>query len=194
MPNTTLESALGYLVLSFLTWSVTFAVLVFGVMLRRKILLWDDSWRETLEKGGLSIKDYADDLRRTYEKIRATFRWLGFFLFVLLLLMGWVAYLGFLEKPVLGMPQVLSGLWLLTLIVLSVILPAFVNFGVGAYVAETMLLKANTFVLKDARVDVRQKKAKMKFVEKARQMKEKREALRAAAAAPAAPGAPEPTK
>jgi hypothetical protein len=188
MPNTTLEPALGYLVLSFLTWSVTFAVIVFGVMLRRKILLWDDSWRETVEAGGMPIKDYADDLQRTFEKIRSTFRWLGFCLLVFLLLMGWVAYLGFLEKPVLGMPQVLSGLWLLILIVLSVILPAYVNFGVGAYVAETMLLKANAFVVKDVRGENRVKKAKLKVMEKSRQMKEKREALKAAAAAQTAPG------
>ena len=177
----TVGSALGFILLSFLTWSVTFAVLVFGVMLRRKILLWDDQWKETVEQSGLSLSEFAEDLERTYEKIRGTFRLLGFFLFLIVVMMGFVAYLGLIEKPILGYPQVMSSLWLLSLVALSVILPAFVNFAVGAYFTETMLLKANAFVFKDAREDAREKKAKMKMMEKAREIRAQREATRAAA-------------
>src|SRR5579872_1804025 len=162
----TVGSALGFIILSFLTWSVTFAVLVFGVMLRRKILLWDDQWKETVEQSGLSLSEFAEDLERTYEKIRGTFRLLGFFLFLIVVMMGFVAYLGLIEKPILGYSQVMSGLWLLSLVALSVILPAFVNFAVGAYFTETMLLKANAFVFRDARDDARERKAKMKMMEK----------------------------
>ncbi len=177
----TMGSALGFILLSFLTWSVTFAVLVFGVMLRRKILLWDDQWKETVEQSGLSLSEFAEDLERTYEKIRETFRLLGFFLLLIVVMMGFVAYLGLIEKPILGYPQVMSSLWLLSLVALSVILPAFVNFAVGAYFTETMLLKANAFVFRDAREDAREKKAKMKMMEKAREIKAQREATRAAA-------------
>ncbi len=180
MLNHTVGSALGFLLLSFMTWSITFAFLVFGVMLRRKILLWDDRWKETIEEGGISVAEFAEDLERTYEKIRGTFRLLGFFLFLIVVLMGFVAYLGLLEKPVLGFNQVMSGLWLLSLVALSVILPAFVNFAVGAYFTETMLLKANAFVFRDAAEDMREKKIKIKMMEKAKEMKSQREAARAA--------------
>jgi hypothetical protein len=190
------DPALGYVLLSFITWSVTFAVIVFGIMLRRKILLWDDTWKETIEQSGMSMEDYADDLKRSFEKVRATFRWLGFFLFVFLCLMGVVARLGFLEKPILEPQSVISGLWLLMLLILSVILPAFVNFGVGAYVAETMLLKANTFALIQAREDSRDKKAKFRIMQKAREIKEKRESQIASlqAGAPAQPANPPAAK
>ena len=113
MLNHAVGSALGFLILSFMTWSITFAFLVFGVMLRRKILLWDDHWKETVEQTGITIGEFAEDLERTYQKVRGTFRLLGFFLVVIAVLMGFVAYLGLLEKPVLGVPQVMSGLWLL---------------------------------------------------------------------------------
>ena len=43
--------AFGWIILLFLTSTVTFAVVVFGVMLRRKILLWDDEWKKTLQSG-----------------------------------------------------------------------------------------------------------------------------------------------
>lgn len=191
-------AALGFILLSFLTWSVTFAILVFGVMLRRKILLWDDQWKETVEQSGISLTDFADDLERTHEKIRGTFRLLGFFLFLIVALMGYVTYLGLLEKPVLGYSQVMSSLWLLSLVSLSVILPAFVNFGVGSYFTETMLLKANAFVFRDAQENMREKKMKMRMMEKAKELKAQRDAMRAARAAgepagvakPAAPAAP----
>ena len=39
MTNPTVESAIGFFLLSLLTWTVTFTVLVFGVILRRKILM-----------------------------------------------------------------------------------------------------------------------------------------------------------
>jgi hypothetical protein len=199
MSDLPLNSIVGYLVLSFITWSVTFAVVVFGVMLRRKILLWDDFSKEEAEKGGMNMKDTADELQRTFWKVRATYRWLGFFLFVFLVLMGAVVYLAFLEKPPLGMTQTLSGLWILSLVALSAILPAFINFGVGTYVAETMFLKANVFAYQDAREEMKEKRAKLRIMEQARQMKEKREALKnaaaqAAAPAPGAPGAPAATK
>ncbi len=180
MLNHTVGSALGFLILSFMTWSITFAFLVFGVMLRRKILLWDEHWKETIEAGGNSISEFAEDLERTYEKVRGTFRLLGFFLAVIVILMAFVAYLGLLEKPVLGVTQVMSGLWLLSLVALSVILPAFVNFAVGAYFTETMLLKANAFAFRDAKEEAREKKVKIKMMEKAKEMKSQREASRAA--------------
>ncbi len=191
VPVLTFDPNLGYLVLSFITWSITFAIVVFGVMLREKILLWDESWRQTVENSGVTLEDYADDLKRSHEKIRRTFRWLGFFTLVFLGLMALVAREGFLEKPLLLQPSVVSALWLLLLVMLSMIVPALVNFGVGAYVAETMLLKANTFVLKDAREEYREKKAKFKIMSRAREIREKREALKATLqpVAPAAPAA-----
>ncbi len=189
MLNHTVGSALGFLLLSFMTWSITFAFLVFGVMLRRKILLWDDRWKETVEESGNSITEFAEDLERTYEKIRGTFRLLGFFLAVIVILMGFVTYLGLLEKPVLGATQVMSGLWLLSLVALSVILPAFVNFAVGAYFTETMLLKANAFVFRDAKEEAREKKIKMKMMEKAKELRAQRESARAAARTAPSPDA-----
>ena len=74
----------------------------------------------------------------------------------------------------------MSGLWLLSLVALSVILPAFVNFAVGAYFTETMLLKANAFAFRDAAENMREKKIKIKMMEKAKEMKSQREAARAA--------------
>lgn len=192
MLNHTVGSAIGFLLLSFMTWSITFAFLVFGVMLRRKILLWDDRWKETIEANGTSVAEFAEDLERTYEKIRGTFRLLGFFLFFIVVMMGFVAYLGLLEKPVLGVTQVMSGIWLLALVALSVILPAFVNFAVGAYFTETMLLKANAFVFRDAAEDMREKKIKIKMMEKAKEMKSQREAARAARNAAPPPETPAP--
>jgi hypothetical protein len=113
-------------------------------------------------------------------------------------MMGYVTYLGLLEKPVLGYSQVMSSLWLLSLVALSVILPAFVNFGVGSYFTETMLLKANAFVFRDVQENMREKKMKMRMMEKAKELKAQREAMRAARAMPepgagaktAAPAAP----
>lgn len=181
MLNHPIGSALGFLVLSFLMWSITFAILVFGVILRRKILLWDDQWKEKMEEGGVSVTDYAEGLERSFEKVRSTFRLLGFFLVIIVALMITVGYLNLgTERPILGMPQVVSSLWLLSLVALSVILPAFVNFGVGTYLAETMLLKANAFVYREAREEAREKKAKIRMVEKAKELKAQRETMRAA--------------
>ena len=122
-------------------------------------------------------------MERTYEKIRSTFRLLGFFLFVIVALMGLVVYTGLQEKPLLGYPQVASSLWLLLLVALSVILPAFVNFGVGTYLTETMLLKANTFAFRDAREEYKEKRVKKQMMEKAKELRAKREAARASVAA-----------
>ena len=178
--------------MSFMTWSITFAILVFGVMLRRKILLWDDNWKLTVEENGLSVKEFAEDLERTYEKIRSTFRLLGFFLFILLALMGFIIYLGVLEKPVLGVHHVMAGLWLLSLVALSVILPAFVNFAIGSYFAETMMLKANAFVFEEVREEMREKKVKMQMMDKAKQLRSQREAMKAARDNAPPPGAAPP--
>ena len=192
--NYTVDSALGYLILSFLTWSITFTIVVFGVMLRHKILLWDDHWKEKVEETGVSIKEFAEDLELTYEKIRYTFRLLGFFLVIILALMGYIIYLGTLEKPLLGFPQMTNGLWLLALVALSFILPAFINFAVGTYLAETMLLKANTFVFRDVKEEISERKAKIKIMERAKQIKAQREALKGATgpATPAATAAKNP--
>ena len=192
--NETLNTALGYLILSFVAWSAIFAFVVFGVMLHRKILLWDDQWKETVVESGVTIQDYADDLERTHAKVRATFRWLGFFLLVFFCLMGGLVYQGFLEKPIVGVTQTMNGLWLLTLLILSVLLPAFVCFGIGSYLVEVMFLKANTFVLAEAREEMKERKTKLRMMEQANIMKEKRETARAAAQAAAAatakPGTP----
>jgi hypothetical protein len=179
------SSYLGFLFLSFLTWSITFAIIVFGVILRRKVLLWDDEWKQTIQDEGTSIPDFADGLYRTYEKIRSTMRLLGFFLIILLVIMVWVVYLGMLEKPVLEVPYVANSLWLLSLVALSVLLPAFVNFAVGTYLAETMALKVNAFVLADAKEDFKEKKMKNRIREKAKEYKAQRDAVRAKSAEPA---------
>jgi hypothetical protein len=185
MLNQDISSSLGFIVLSFLTWSVTFAVLVFGVILRRKVLLWNDQWKEMVEQSGTEMKDFADDLERTFEKLRGTFRLLGFFLFVVLVLMGFVIYLGFVQKPILGAPQVTNSLWLLTLIALSAVLPAFVNFGVGIYITETMLLKANDFVFYEASREMRERRARIKALQKAKELQAQRQAAKAAQTQPA---------
>ena len=177
-------SALGFLILSFLVWSVTFAILVFGVMLRKKILLWDDSWKDVLEERGFTVKSYADGLQRTFEKIRSTFRLLGFFLVVIVGLMVLTGYMNVgYERPILGYQQVVSSLWLLALVALSVVIPAFINFGIGTYIAETMLLKANAFVYQEVKEEMKEKKAKIKMMEMAKEMKARRESLKASKAA-----------
>jgi hypothetical protein len=193
MLGQTVESSLGFIALSFLTWSVTFAVLVFGVILRRKVLLWNEQWKEMVENTGMSMEDFADDLQRTFEKVRSTYRLLGFFLVVLLVLLGSVVYMAFLQKPFLTVPNTANGLWLLILIAISAVMPAFVNFGIGVYIVETMLLKANEFVFEKTREDMKEKKAKIRLAERTKEAKEKRQAAiakaRAAAAAAAAGGA-----
>jgi hypothetical protein len=194
MLNHYIGTAMGFILLTFLTSCITFVIVVFGVILRHKILLWDDSWKETIEATGVSVGDFADDLERTFQKIRGTFRLLGFFLFLIVALMALVVYAGFMPKPALGPFQVMSSLWLLILVALSVVLPAFASFGVGTYLAETMLLKANTFAWREAREDYREKRAKMQMVEKAKELRAKRDAMRTAAATqpPPEPGRPAP--
>jgi hypothetical protein len=182
MLNTSVGAALGFIILTFLTSSITFVIVVFGIMLRRKILLWDDHWKETIESTGVSIGDFAEDLERSFQKIRGSFRLLGFFMIVIVALMGLIVYEGFLPKPVLGAHQVMSGLWLLLLVALSVVLPAFVSFAVGTYLSETMLLKANAFAFLEARENYKEKKVKMQMMDKAKEIKSKREAMRNAAA------------
>ena len=194
MLNQYIGAALGFLILTFLTSCITFAIVVFGVMLRRKILLWDDQWEESIKSTGVSIADFADDLERTFQKIRGTIRLLGFFLFIIVALMALVVWAGVMPKPVLGPFQVISSLWLLLLVALSVVLPAFASFGVGTYLAETMLLKANAFAFREAREDFKEKKAKMQMVEKAKELRAKRDAARTAAAAATAAPPPEPGK
>ena len=98
--------------------------------------------------------------------------------------MGTVIYLG-LVKPVLGAPQVTDSLWLLSLIALSAVLPAFVNFGVGLYITETMMLKANTFVYTEVHEQMRERKIRQKAAEKAKEMREKRQAAQASYQQPA---------
>ena len=61
-----------------------------------------------------------------------------------------------------------------------------INFGMGTYLAETMLLKANAFVFDDVREEMREKKAKLRMMEKAKELRSQRDAMRNAAAAPAA--------
>jgi uncharacterized membrane protein len=192
MHDHSVGAALGFIILTFLTSSITFVVVVFGVILRRKILLWDDRWKETIEATGVTVTEFAEDLERTFEKIRSTFRLLGFFLFVIAALMALVVYSGLQEKPLLGYPQVQSSLWLLLLVALSAIFPAFVNFGVGTYLTETMLLKANAFAFLEAREEFREKKVKRQMMDKAKELKAKRETMRASNAAPA-PDAANPT-
>ena len=192
MNTQSVESALGFIILSFLAWTVTFAVLVFGVILRRKVLLWGDEWKEMVQQTGMTMADFADDLQRTFEKIRGTYRLLGFFLVVLLAMLGGLVYMAFMQKPILTVPNTANNLWLLTLIAMSVVMPAFVNFGIGAYVTETMLLKTNEFLLNDAKEEMKEKKIKNHMVQRTEEMKEKKKAARAkaqaAAAAAAAPG------
>lgn len=192
MFNPSIGAAIGYIILTLMTSSITFGIVVFGVMLRRKILLWDEQWKEKIESTGASISDFADDLERSFEKVRSTFRLLGFFLVVIVIIMGMVVYMGLTPKPVLGAPQVMNGLWLLILVALSAVMPAFVSFGVGTYMAETMLLKANAFAYLDARTDFKERRARMQMVAKAKELRAKRESSRNVSSAPPPPETPNP--
>jgi hypothetical protein len=106
--------------------------------------------------------------------------------------MGGVVYMAFLQKPFLTVPNTANNLWMLTLIAISAVMPAFVNFGIGAYIVETMLLKANTFVFDKTKEEMKEKRVKIRLAERTKEAKEKRQAAiakaRAAAAAAAAPG------
>jgi len=195
------ESVRGYLALALLTWFVTFFILIAGAMLKKRILAWDENWLENLEQSGQSIRDYAAEVAGVFDKIRATARILGVALVCLLVLMGVMVVLSFGTPPLFGMHQVANGLWLLALIAMAVVLPAYVSFSVGRNLSEIMLLKANRFIELDDQEDIRQKKARLKGLELARQYKEARTALETAAvkappkpeAAPA-PAPPQPAK
>ncbi len=195
------ESVRGYLALALLTWFVTFFILIAGAMLKKRILAWDENWLENLEQSGQSIRDYAAEVAGVFDKIRATARILGVALVCLLVLMGVMVVLSFGTPPLFGMHQVANGLWLLALIAMAVVLPAYVSFSVGRNLSEIMLLKANRFIELDDQEDIRQKKARLKGLELARQYKEARTALETAAAkappkpeAAPAPAPPQPAK
>jgi hypothetical protein len=180
------ESVRGYLALALLTWFVTFFILIAGAMLKKRILTWDENWREQLESSGQTIRDYAVEISGFFGKIRDTARILGVALILLLVLMGLLVFLSFGISPLFGMHQIANGLWLLSLIALAVVLPAYVSFSVGRNLSEIMLLKANRFIELDDREEVRQKKARLKGLELARQYKDARAAAEASIAKPAA--------
>jgi hypothetical protein len=195
------ESVRGYLALALLTWFVTFFILIAGAMLKKRILAWDESWLENLEQSGQSIRDYAAEVAGVFAKIRDTARILGYALVLLLVLMGFMVILSFGTAPLFSMYQVANGLWLLALVAMAVVLPAYVSFSVGRNLSEIMLLKANRFIELDDAEEVRQKKARLKGLEMARQYKEARATAetvtaKVAAAAPAVekPAAAPPAK
>lgn len=187
MEWTIANSAKGYLALAFLTWFVMFGVLLCGILLRRRILAWDEEWRRSVEEGGRSLKDWAESVEATFRRIRATARLLGFFLAGIILLMGLLLYLGLGGRTFFGLPQIANGLWLLSLVALAVVLPAFVCFAVGAHLSEIMLLKANDFLQMDEKQEVHEKKARIRGVELAKRLKAERDAQKAQPAQPAQP-------
>jgi hypothetical protein len=189
------ESVRGYLALALLTWFVTFFILIAAAMLKKRILSWDESWVNDLEQSGQSLRDYAAEVAGVFGKIRATARILGAALILLLILMGILVFFSFGADPLFGMHQIANGLWLLSLVAMAVVLPAYVSFSVGRNLSEIMLLKANRFIEMDDLEEVRQKKARMRGLEMAKQYKEARAAaeagvVRAAPVAPAAPATP----
>jgi len=168
------ESVRGYLALALLTWFVTFFLLVAAAMLKKRILAWDEGWVENLEQSGQSLRSYVAEVAGVFEKIRYTSRILGGALIFLLVLMGLLVFLSFGSAPLFGMHQIANGLWLLSLIAMAVVLPAYVSFSVGRNLSEIMLLKANRFIELDDQQEFRQKKARMRGLELARQYKEAR--------------------
>lgn len=199
------ESVRGYLALALLTWFVTFFILIAGAMLKKRILSWDEGWVNDLEKSGQSIRDYATEISGVFAKIRDTSRILGAALILLLVVMGVLVFFSFGVSPLFGMHQIANGLWLLSLVAMAVVLPAYVSFAVGRNLSEIMLLKANRFIEMDDREEIRQKRARIKGLEMAKQYKEARAVAEAApvkvvapppqaAAAPATPGKPAPPK
>lgn len=170
------QSAKGFLALAVLTWVVMFGIFIVGLFLKRRILLWDEKWREKVEQGGMSLKEWAQNVENIVSRIRVTTRLLGFFLFFLLLLMGGLLYWGTSPNSLIGVVHVANGLWLLTWITLAVLLPVFVCFAVGTHLSETMLLRANDFLQLDEKQEVREKKARLRGIELAKKLKAQRDA------------------
>jgi thiosulfate reductase cytochrome b subunit len=184
------HSAAGYLILATLTWFITFIILGAGVFFRRRILSRDEKWKDAMESQGTPLEHYVEDMKASYKKIQSTSRILGGLLFIFLILMGFLLYVGFVHPNILGMRQVMSGLWLLTLLIVAVILPAYVSFAVGRNLSETMLLKANFFIHRNEIQIIKEKRLKQKMTEKAKEIQALRDKNKTAAV-PAAAGTPQ---
>jgi hypothetical protein len=182
------QTAWAYLTLAALTWFVTFLILVAGAFLKHKILAWDEKWRQDVESNGRPLKEFAKDFNDSFERIRGTSRVLGGILVVLLVLMGLALILTLTSKPTLQMATTANALWLLALVALAVVLPAYVSFSVGRNLSETMLLKANVFLHADDSQEIREKVARIRAMEAAKKIR----AMQASAAAVAAKAAPAP--
>jgi hypothetical protein len=187
------QTAWAYLLLAALTWFVTFLILVAGAFLKHKILAWDEKWRQEVESNGRPLKEYAKDFGDSFERIRGTSRVLGGILVVLLVLMGVALIFTLSSKPALQMATAANALWLLALVAVAVVLPAYVSFSVGRNLSETMLLKANVFLHADESQEVREKVARIRAMEAAKKIRAMQadNAAKAAKAAPA-PAAPPP--
>ena len=181
------QTAWAYLTIAALTWFVTFCILVAGAFLKHKILAWDQPWREEVENNGRSLKEYAKDFQGSFERIRGTSNVLAGILVVLLVLMGGLLLLTLSSPPVLQMATTANALWLLALVALTVVLPAYVSFSVGRDLSETMLLKANVFLHADDAQEMREKVARIRTMEVAKKIRADRAAALSAAAGPAKP-------
>jgi hypothetical protein len=165
------QTAWAYLTIAALTWFVTFCILAIGTFLKHKILAWDEEWRQEVESNGRPLKEYARDFQDSFERIRGTSRILAGILVVLLLLMGFILFLAFQAPPALGVSTTANILWLLALVGLAVVLPAYVSFSVGRSLSETMLLKANVFLHADEKQEVREKVARIRAMEFAKKIR-----------------------
>jgi hypothetical protein len=176
------QTAWAYLTIAALTWFVTFCILAAGTFLKHKILAWDEAWREEVEANGRPLKEFAQDFKDSFERIRGTSRILAFILLVLLLLMGLLLITTFSKPPFLQMSTTANILWLLALVGLAVVLPAYVSFSVGRSLSETMLLKANVFLHADDKQEMREKVARIRTMEFAKKIRADRAALKASVA------------
>ncbi len=189
------QTAWAYLTIAALTWFVTFVILVAGTFLKHKILSWDQNWREAAESGGRPLKEQAKDFEESFTRIRDTSRILGGILVVLLVIMGFLLVFTVTPKPAFQMATTANALWLLALVALAVVLPAYVCFSVGRNLSETMFLKANVFLHADEAQDIREKVARIRAMEAAKKYHAAKTAAAAAPAAktvPAAAAAPAP--
>jgi hypothetical protein len=177
------QTAWAYLTIAALTWFVTFCILAAGTFLKHKILAWDEVWRREVEANGRPLKEFAQDFKDSFERIRGTSRILGFILLVLLLVMGLLLVTTFSAPPFLQMSTTANILWLLALVGLAVVLPAYVSFSVGRSLSETMLLKANVFLHADDKQEMREKIARIRTMEFAKKIRADRAAALTAAAA-----------
>jgi len=190
------QTAWAYLTIAALTWFVTFCILAAGTFLKHKILAWDEAWREEVEANGRPLKEFARDFQDSFERIRSTSRVLGLILVGLLLLMGLILVTAFSTPPFLQMSTTANILWLLALVGLAVVLPAYVSFSVGRSLSETMLLKANVFLHADDKQEMREKVARIRAMEFAKKIRADRAAVAASVASaakgpvPAAASAP----